>query len=532
MGSLDNFAWTEVRPGRWERDIDEIEYYYLAVDRQYAETGRHCFAITGHVPVFMKVQPHQLQEECELELEEALQVAWLRLRFDHPTIASWVEYVGRRPRKVYESGGSKPDRHKSLNNWLDSTFRPIFTDMTGLEWCNNDPPVPKLPTLFVLKTSEALVDGIARRIIRRDLVLRASSYIIDGIGTLMLFNNFLKHVAEIYSSNRNDLLFSPTWGEEHLNLSPSFRIAASLPNAISPQQLAHIEDTTASNAALCQDLPILSIPFGKSATIPGKHQRTSLIVSADQTTRILAACRAQSPTVTQAYHAAIAMAARDSQPPSQTPTLKRYISPSLTINERPHCDHPYNTPSHPATLYHSTSGADLSLDLEVPAQGPKNPVRILQGDKTDFARLAPLVGNYYTTLQTSTKSHHPLIPHYFTLLTPQDPRIKDSRPEFDPPPLPPPNPSPSVSLSSFGNIDDGDEEEGLLKSEYGEGGFLRVGFPWVTGEELGTGIGVILGVFGGKLGLGGVWNGRFHGREEVGVFLGRVQEIVEAVLEV
>ncbi|CAG8704651.1 563_t:CDS:1, partial [Scutellospora calospora] len=149
MGSMDNFAWSEVSPGRWERDIDEIENFYLALDRQYAETGRHYFAIMGHVSISMEVPSHQQSEVCERELERALQAAWVRLRFDHPTIASWVEYTGRQPRKVYECGGPQPDRQESLENWLDSTFRSVSTNMTGLEWCNADQPLPALSTLFV-----------------------------------------------------------------------------------------------------------------------------------------------------------------------------------------------------------------------------------------------------------------------------------------------------------------------------------------------------------------------------------------------
>lgn len=520
---MDSFAWSEVSPGRWERDIDEIENFYLALDRQYAETGRHYFAIMGHVSVSMEVPFHQQWEECERELERALQAAWVRLRFDHPTIASWVEYTGRQPRKVYECGGPQHDRQESLENWLDSTFRCVSTDKTGLEWCNADPPAPGLATLFVLQTSESLlINGRERQIVRRDLVLRAPHDTIDGIGTLLLFNNFLKHTAEAYSSG-NINHPPPAWGSEHHNLSPSFRIAASLPNAISPQQLARIEDITACNAALRHELPILSIPFKTTSLIPGKHQRASLTLSTHQTVLILAACRARSLTVTQVYHTAIAMAVRDSQKPSQepTPTLKRYINYSL-INERRHCRHPYNTPAHAAAVYHSTSGAHLALDLEVPGSvSSSSSSRTPTDDKADFARLAPIVRDYYTSIRNDA-SHPPLVPHYFTLATPKDPRIKDSSPS-NPPPLPPPSETPSVSISSFGRVDD------LIAASYG--GVLEVGDPWVTGEELGSGLGVFLGTFVGELGLSAAFNEAFHTEKEVRGFLERLQEIVMCVLD-
>lgn len=509
MGSIDRFAWQEVKPGRWERDTDEIEQFYLALDRQYTASGRHFFAIMGHVSITLEVPPNQRLDECESKLEQCLRSAWLRLRYDHPTLASWVEFRGQQPRKVYESVDLQAKGQGGLDAWLDSTFRPVFTEKTGLDWCNSDPPVPRLPTLFVLKTSESLVDGIARQIVRRDLVLRAPHDIIDGIGTLMLFNNLIKHASDAYSSHES-ISPMPLFGDEHKNLSPSFRVAANLPGAITPQQLERIEDITASNASLRRDLPTLTVPFNQTSPTPGKHQRVSTTLSASKTTTILQACRAASLSVTHAYHTAIAIALRDIQPPVPTPTQKRYINYSL-INERAHCSPPYNTPSHAAAVYHSTAGAHLALDLTI------HPTP--QAPAADFARLAPLVKNYYTAIR-SDAAHPPLVPHYFTLATPTDPRVKDwaSR---EPPPLPAPNASPSVSISSMGKVDE------IVAARSGE---LEVWDPWVTGEELGTGLGAFLGTFRGELRLSVAYNEAYHERGEVEGFLERVQGVVEGGL--
>lgn len=516
MGSFDRFAWTEIRSGRWERDIDEIENFYLALDRQFAASGRHLFAIMGHVSVTLDVPADQHLENCEREFENTLREAWKRLRFDHPTIASWVEYDGSQPRKIYENGDTPTERVMYLDTWLESTFCPIHTEKTGLEWCNSDPPVPKLPTLFVLKTSEALVDGVARGVVRRDLVLRAPHDIIDGIGTLLLFSNFLTLASEAYDSA--DTHEELSWGEEAKNLSPSFRVAAALPDAISPEQLERIERITAENAALRKDIPVLSTPYDQTATMPGKHQRLSTTISSQLTSSILAACRAHSLSVTQAYHTAIAMVVRDIQPAQPTSSLKRYINYCL-INERAHCKAPYDTPSHAAAVYHSTSGHHLGLDLTV--AGTSDPPRTAADDKADFARLAPIVKDYYTSIRNDA-SHPPLVPHYFTMATPKDPRIKDSTAN-DPPPLPEPNGAPSVSISSMGRVDS------LIKAQHGS---ISVHDPWVTGEELGTGLGAFLGTFRDELHLSAAYNEAFHGREEVERFLARVQEVVECVLEV
>jgi len=367
--------------------------------------------------------------------------------------------------------------------------------------------------MFVLKTSEATIDGDESKILRRDLVLRAPHNIIDGIGTLLLFNNLLNHVSDAYSSSEPR---APSWGEEHKNLSPSFRVAAALPDAIAPQQLERIENIVLANADLRRKIPIMSVPFKNVNERPGKHQRLSITISAQETAAILASCHSRSLSVTHAYHTAIAMAVRDAQPSEPTPTLKRYINYCL-INERSHCNRPYSTAAHAAAVYHSVSGAHLALDLTVQGDIPRTP----SDDKADFERLAPIVKDYYTSIRDDT-SHPPLVPHYFTMATPKDPRIRDSTAE-NPAPLPPNNESPSVSISSMGRVDN------LIAAQHGT---LRVHDPWVTGEELGTGLGAFLGTFNDELHLSAAYNETFHGKSEVEAFLRRVQEIVICVLDI
>lgn len=63
-------------------------------------------------------------------------------------------------------------------------------------------------------------------------------------------------------------------------------------------------------------------------------------------------------------------------------------------------------------------------------------------------------------------------------------------------------------------------------------GALHVQDPWVTGEELGTGLGAFLGTFDGELHLSAAYNETFHEKQEVEAFLARVQEIVVSVLDV
>jgi len=65
-----------------------------------------------------------------------------------------------------------------------------------------------------------------------------------------------------------------------------------------------------------------------------------------------------------------------------------------------------------------------------------------------------------------------------------------------------------------------------------ERGCFSMHDPWVTGEELGTGLGAFLGTFRGEMQFSVAYNEAFHRKEEVEEILKRVQEIVVCVLEV
>lgn len=86
------FEWKLTKPGRWERDIDEVEEFYTSLAKAYEGTGRVFFAITGFISFSVLVQPGTRCSETEKRVEEALKNAWIRLRFDHPTIGSRVQY--------------------------------------------------------------------------------------------------------------------------------------------------------------------------------------------------------------------------------------------------------------------------------------------------------------------------------------------------------------------------------------------------------------------------------------------------------
>ncbi|PYI04614.1 hypothetical protein BO78DRAFT_449233 [Aspergillus sclerotiicarbonarius CBS 121057] len=495
MGSSksDYYYWREVRPGRWERNVDEAEQFYTSLAKAYEGTGRTFFAITGAISLAIQADGELSSQETGKRAIAALQSAWIRIRYDHPTIASRVEYDRdeKRCNKVYET----ITETSSLHHWTDTTFRVISNGISAIEWCNSDPPVPKLPTLFLLKTSSEDTT------FRADLVLRAHHDIIDGMGTLILFNNLFAHAAQAYTQDTGYSL--PQFGGEWVNLSPPLRDAAEIPTSLSEAQEERLYGILNSNASSKKDVEIASPPFNKQNAFPGKHQRVAIFISPDQTKQLLDKCRGKNLSVTHAYHAAIAVTVRDKQERGPEGRNVRYINYCL-INERNHCKQPYSTSAHPASVYHSVSGRCLTVDMRVPALPTTAKAAITGGDsETEFMDIARSVRDFYLGIRDDNE-HISLVPSFWAMST--IPYPVDGTTHG----IPPRNDAPSVSISSMGVLDK------VIRHEHGP---FQLNDPWVTGEELGTGIGLFLGTWKGVLTLSAAYNDAWHDKGEVMDFL-------------
>jgi hypothetical protein len=499
MSQQTDLQWQQVSPCRWERGLDEVEQFYTSLAKSYEGSGRNFFAITGFVSFSVKVDNSGSREEARRKVEDALRKAWVHLRFDHPTIASWVEWDSDRKRckKIYES----PAGQDALQSWLETTFVIVSDAVSGLEWCNSDPPVPRLPTLFLIWPSPR-VEGL----LQGDLVLRAHHDIIDGVGTLMLFDNLFARAARAYTRGSDYPL--PCFGIEYANLSPPFRVAAGLQPNMSLEQTERFESTMAYNAFMKQDrIEIASVPFKRGEHLPGKHQRVAVTLPAQQTTAILSACRPLGLSVTHAYHTAIAMAVRDLQERRDSERLVRYINYSL-INERGHCLCPYDTPLHAAAVYHSVSCRLLVVDTTVPSiTDSSSPTEV---SREEFLRVAKTVREFYHEMRRA-KDHIQMVPSWYASNTIPYPHDNAT------PPVPEPNQSPSVSISSLGVVDN------MISPSQGA---FELDTPWVTGEELGTGVGLFLGTWKGVLTLSAAYNDAWHEKEEVVRFIERCNVIV------
>lgn len=490
--SSDRLSWKETKPGHWEREIDEAEQCYTSLAKAYEGSGRTFFAMTGHISFSVAVQNGATQQKTE----DVLRKAWIRLRYDNPTIASKVEYDLEQKicKKIYRT----PSEKNSLHAWLEDTFRIISTGLSGIDWCNSDPPVPDLPTLFLIK-SPASDSGR----VKASIVLRCHHDIIDGMGTLHLFDNLFAHAARAYEEESQYQIQG--FGREWMYLSPPFRVAADISSSLLLEQKAQLNNIISRNKSLKENTEIASVPFKPGADVPGKHQRIAITLSENETAMVMDACKKLSFSVTHVYHAAIAMAVRDLQERKSHARTMRYINYCL-INERRHCKSPYNTPAHAASVYHSVSGPSLAIDLVVPGLSDNDNLATgINNSREEFLEIAKTVREYYLQIRDDTQ-HLSKIPSYWSMAT--IPYPSDGKT----PPVPSPNTTPSVSISSMGKIDT------VISPQHG---VFDLEDPWVTGEELGTGLGLFLGTWKGRMTLSAAYNDAWHDRETVVKFVER-----------
>ncbi|KAH6890657.1 hypothetical protein B0T10DRAFT_486401 [Thelonectria olida] len=499
----DNVTWTETARGFWERGLDEGENNYAMLATSYEGSGRVFFAIAAHISVQVQVLECEDKEIQAKKVGEALRKAWLACRYDYPTIASQIVYNPKKPyfRKTYRT----PNSEAEVESWIKGSFQSVLSGQTGVDWANADPPVPKAPTIFVLSPPSS------SDIIRRDLVLRSPHEIIDGIGTLHLWNTLIRYASQAYQGG--DSWQPPTLdGSEIKSLSPPYRVAASIPSHLTEAQQRKMDEIAAEITSPNKGPQVISLPFQKGNLVPGKHQRMALKLSRDTTARLLEACRAAQMTVTHAFHAAIAMAVRDLQPPQKEPMRGRYLSYILR-DERPNCREPYNGAKHAAAVYHSISGRSVYIDMDLPTIDKPQDLG-QQHQRTEFLQITQQMKAFYDNLRNDP-DHHKLVCAICTLFTPPipDAQLAPDKKRS----VPGPRELPSVSLSSLGKIDD--------KVDHTHGKF-EVYEPWVTGEELGNGYGLFLGTFRGELCLSGVYNDAWHDEDEMMRFLEHCKKIV------
>lgn len=491
------FEWREAEKGVWRRAADEAELFYTSKVKLWEGSGRAFFYMTGHIVLQVSLSSDQSAETVGKELDEALEKAWITLRYYHPCIASQVKLDPEDGNyyKVYEV---------DPEGWVENTFKKITTGQTGAEWANQDPAAPPLPTLNVLSPPST-----DRQRVRRDLVLRSPHDIVDGIGTLMLFDNYVGHVSEAYA--QGDAYNIPSLNDAQVlsNLSPPLRVAANIPPEPTDDikaRLAVMEEK--AKVGPWAPLEPLGLPSKSAATVPGVHKRVEHGLDPEATKQLVQACKEHNVTLTMAFHAAIPTVIRDLVERGDESKLVRYIN-YLLRNERASCTPPYNGKAHPTGVYHSASSDKMAVDLEIPRKG----VAVSDEHRQkEFKVALDIAREFYTSVRYD-KHHKDLVPFIFARGISPLPTTVDAKP----PPVPEPDEVAAVSISSMGVIDK------IIDPKRGD---IEAHDPWVTGEELRNGLGLFLGTYRDSLVVSAAYNDAWHTEEETQAFLRQVIEIV------
>ncbi|KAL2060271.1 hypothetical protein VTL71DRAFT_9666 [Oculimacula yallundae] len=496
MNIYNDLLWRETLPGCYERGIDEAEQFYTFMAKTWDATGHTYFAITACTGISISRSTSLDGSSLDDRVEQAFRWAWRKLRYDHPTLAAPAHYDDqsnkcKKAYRVLKNG-------QQLGTWMEETFKIVDTGQTAEDFANTDPPVGRYATLYLLPQPDAT--NSSGRHLKRDIVFRSHHDLVDGIGTLTLLNNFLQHAAAAFEA---DMEPSIPFGDENKNLSPPLRIAAGFPIAPSADQTAKLVKIQLANIAARAGKNILAIPFTSNIQVPGDSRRSAVHFSSLESGIIVAKTKALRSTITQIFHAAIALAIRELQPRASQAYEARYISYSL-LNLRHCCIPPYHKPRHAASVYHCVSATHLVVDLTVPVESTTSTNQTSE----DFLSALDQVRDFYNKSKIDA-DYLSIVPSLFAAVTPEYPATTCE--------IPPPNQSPSVSLSSMGIVDR------IVQPKHGP---FEISEPWVVGAEYSTGIGAFLGTWNGVLCLSAGYNEAFHSEAEVLDFLERVKRIV------
>ena len=320
MDSPRSTWWEEVFPGRFERPLDTIERFFVAIGAGGAPLGKEHWSIS----IVARIRPSPALDD----MEQALAHAWKTMRYRFPQIACTVQ-AGTT--KIYEV----PDA-AALEAWLSGTFFVERGSRTTGDLLATFTPGP-LATLHYLPSSS-------------EILIHMSHWRIDGVGSLLLLDHFLSALV----CPQHPLPF----GSEPATLSPSLEAAARIPQTPPTAELMAQAHTLSDEYV--RNLPsigLLTLPN----QLPGATRRISSRLSLEASAALLAGCRARGLGITAVGHASLVIATYQSIVSSSSSPLTTTKYTAFTpVNMRPYLEAPYGSSAHAVQLY--VAGLPISVD--------------------------------------------------------------------------------------------------------------------------------------------------------------------------
>lgn len=259
--------WTEVIPGRFERDFDSLENFYRAIAAAGAPLMREHF------------QVHCIAKVAPVPSKQGLQLAWKTLRNRHPLLAG-LDEDGKYAYQV-------PDA-QALQTWTGKTCRYFSTDddMTIQDLLRHPKPKSLIHIYVLEKTGEILI--------------QSSHWRMDGFGIMDLTNELLHILANPLPES------SLQWSSEDTlpKLTPGIDEvvhASKEATAERKQKAKQLMDIGASNPAT---MAFETLP----EQLPGATGRVNLTLSEKDSSRIFKACKARGISVSVGVHTALILA--------------------------------------------------------------------------------------------------------------------------------------------------------------------------------------------------------------------------------
>ena len=417
-----------------------VEKFFKAIGEQNLSPGREHWAV--------KICA---QFECSGDAESSLRHAWKAMRYDHPQLAC----TAQEDTILYQV----PD-NSALDQWLAKTF--IVVDFEGDVDALVELSKPsQLPTLtYCPHTSR--------------IVLCASHWRIDGMGSLAFLNNLFK----AFGSSR-EIKF----GDEYVNLSPALETIRNFP--LTPSE----EDIKAATNLIMQfggNLPSIGLQTLSEDKIPGETCSSRLSLSKKTTNAVVMRCKESGFSVTAAVHTSLI--AVTGQLAAESSLATKYTSWG-TFNVRHYLEPPYNrAASFPFANY--LFGLPISLVPDTFSRNVKDMNAFYKQLSVPggLAKLSPVLKPYFD--QATAMLSQPL-----------------------PPGMPPPT---EPMLDSLGVLDS------RLDGEY-ETGVKMTGF-WLHPVNLLPQLIVYLWTWRGSLTFSISYNKSFHSKSMVDLFASSLRD--------
>ncbi|USP73304.1 hypothetical protein yc1106_00578 [Curvularia clavata] len=263
---MQDCAWKETRPGRWERPQSYLERMNILTRNVPNAIGRDNWA---------KNAVAKLRFDPEIkDPAPYLETAWKQVRYNHPEIAAFPHNGNY----VYRIGDAT-----SIALWVSATFS-VVEGKTVDELLGRIPRNEQMMCYFLRDTSEILI--------------WSPHYRVDARGAIFCLN----HLVESLANMNPDLVF----GGCAKNLTPSMESTLHIKHEKTPTIQAQAESRL---AALESHKPALELKPNIKSQRPGYTQRHFVKFSKRDTKAIMDCCDTAALSLDVVLHAALISAA-------------------------------------------------------------------------------------------------------------------------------------------------------------------------------------------------------------------------------